>query len=90
MAPRRRTSRVTPAATTTPTTIVTNAQLRALIDRGVAAALAERDADRSRNGEVRNLHSAGKCLDMEELPHESCWTGCCLCNDMGGLEKDDY
>nr|GFD26642.1 hypothetical protein [Tanacetum cinerariifolium] len=42
MAPRRRTSRVTPAATTTPTTNVTSAQLQALIDRGVAAALAER------------------------------------------------
>nr|GEX83105.1 hypothetical protein [Tanacetum cinerariifolium] len=31
-----------------------------------------------------------KCLDMVELLHEGCWTGCCLCNDMGGLEKDDY
>nr|GEY14244.1 putative reverse transcriptase domain-containing protein [Tanacetum cinerariifolium] len=38
---------------------------QALIDRGVAAALAERDADRSRNG-------------------------CCLCNAMSGLEKDDH
>nr|GEZ90936.1 hypothetical protein [Tanacetum cinerariifolium] len=36
--------------TTTPTTTVTNAQLQTLIDRGVAAALAERDADRSMNG----------------------------------------
>nr|GEZ25161.1 retrotransposon protein, putative, Ty3-gypsy subclass [Tanacetum cinerariifolium] len=32
----------------------------------------------------------GKRLDMVELPHESCWTGCCLCNAMGGLEKDDH
>nr|GFC32406.1 reverse transcriptase domain-containing protein [Tanacetum cinerariifolium] len=54
MAPKRRTSRVTPAATTTPTTTVTNAQLQALIDRGVAAALAECDADRSRNGDNSN------------------------------------
>nr|GEW55348.1 hypothetical protein [Tanacetum cinerariifolium] len=30
-----------------------------------------------------------KCVDMVELPHKSCWTGCCLCNAMGGLEKDD-
>nr|GFA22844.1 hypothetical protein [Tanacetum cinerariifolium] len=42
MAPKKRTSRATPTATTTPTTTVTNAQLQALIDRGVADALAER------------------------------------------------
>nr|GFA42502.1 hypothetical protein [Tanacetum cinerariifolium] len=59
MAPRRRTARVTPAATTTPTTTVTNAQLQALIDRGVAAALAERDADRSRNGDNSNDSGIG-------------------------------
>nr|GEV17776.1 putative reverse transcriptase domain-containing protein [Tanacetum cinerariifolium] len=50
MAPKKRTTRATPATTTTPTTTITNAQLRALIDRGVDAALAEHDADRSRNG----------------------------------------
>nr|GEY53972.1 hypothetical protein [Tanacetum cinerariifolium] len=50
MAPKKRTTRATPATTTTSTTTVTNAQLHALIDRGIAAALAERDADRSRNG----------------------------------------
>ncbi|GKE52700.1 hypothetical protein Tco_1487856, partial [Tanacetum coccineum] len=42
MPPKRRTTRATPAATTTPTTTITDAQLQALIDRGVAAALAER------------------------------------------------
>ncbi|GKA88191.1 putative reverse transcriptase domain-containing protein [Tanacetum coccineum] len=47
MPPKRRTTRATPAATTTPTTTVTDAQLQALIDRGVAAALAERDASRA-------------------------------------------
>nr|GEV64353.1 reverse transcriptase domain-containing protein [Tanacetum cinerariifolium] len=40
MAPKKRTTRATPATTTTPTTTVTNAQLQALIDRGIAAALA--------------------------------------------------
>nr|GEU36415.1 putative reverse transcriptase domain-containing protein [Tanacetum cinerariifolium] len=50
MAPKKRTTRATPTTTTTPTTTVTNAQLQDLIDWGVAAALAERDADRSRNG----------------------------------------
>nr|GEU89089.1 putative reverse transcriptase domain-containing protein [Tanacetum cinerariifolium] len=54
MAPKKRITRATPATTTTPTTIITNAQLQALIDRGVAAALAERDADRSRNGDNSN------------------------------------
>nr|GEY13690.1 putative reverse transcriptase domain-containing protein [Tanacetum cinerariifolium] len=74
----------------------------------VAAALAERDADRSRNGD--NINDSGtckrrqmttprectytdflkKCLDIVELPHEGCWTGCCLCNAMGSLKKDDH
>ncbi|GKE22354.1 putative reverse transcriptase domain-containing protein [Tanacetum coccineum] len=42
MAPRKRTTRASPATTTTPTsTPVTDAQLRVLIERGVAAVLAE-------------------------------------------------
>nr|GEX38987.1 hypothetical protein [Tanacetum cinerariifolium] len=50
MAPTRRTTRASPAMITT-TTPVTNAQLKALIDQGVANALAVRDADRSQNGD---------------------------------------
>ncbi|GJV82487.1 putative reverse transcriptase domain-containing protein [Tanacetum coccineum] len=57
MPPKRITTRATPAATTTPTTTVTDAQLQALINRGVAAALAERDASRSRDGD--NSHGSG-------------------------------
>ncbi|GJT05581.1 reverse transcriptase domain-containing protein [Tanacetum coccineum] len=58
MAPRKRTARASPATTTTPTsTPVTDAQLRTLIERGVAAVLAERDADRSRNGD--DSHDSG-------------------------------
>ncbi|GKE24363.1 reverse transcriptase domain-containing protein [Tanacetum coccineum] len=45
MAPKRR------VPTTTTTTYVANAQLKALIDQGIADALAARDADRSRNGD---------------------------------------
>nr|GEU50634.1 copia protein [Tanacetum cinerariifolium] len=46
------TTRPTPATTSTATTIpVTCAQVKALIDQGVADALAVHDADRSRNGE---------------------------------------
>nr|GFB18053.1 putative reverse transcriptase domain-containing protein [Tanacetum cinerariifolium] len=96
------------ATTTTPTTTITNAQLQALINRGVAAALTECDADRNRNGDNNNDSGTGrrrqmatlrectytdflkKCLDMVELSHEGCWTGYCLCNAMGSLEKDDH
>nr|GEZ99042.1 hypothetical protein [Tanacetum cinerariifolium] len=54
MAPKRTTRStqvpsVTPAPTAT-TTTVTEAQLQALIDRGVAAAMAEAEASRVRNG----------------------------------------
>ncbi|GJZ97793.1 hypothetical protein Tco_0670246, partial [Tanacetum coccineum] len=55
--PPRRATRTTPATATTPTTTVTEAQLQALIDQGVAAVLAERDASRSRDGD--NSHGSG-------------------------------
>ncbi|GJR75720.1 hypothetical protein Tco_0088085 [Tanacetum coccineum] len=48
---------VNTAPTTTTTTSVTNAQLKALIDQGVAAALAARDTKRSRNGD--DSHNSG-------------------------------
>nr|GEU78070.1 putative reverse transcriptase domain-containing protein [Tanacetum cinerariifolium] len=54
MAPKKRTMRATLATTTTPGTTITDAQLQALIDWGVATALAKRDADRSRNGDNSN------------------------------------
>ncbi|GKC04540.1 putative reverse transcriptase domain-containing protein [Tanacetum coccineum] len=58
MAPRKRTTRASLATTTTPTsTPVTDTQLRTLIERGIAAMLAERDADRSRNGD--DSHNSG-------------------------------
>ncbi|GJU58931.1 putative reverse transcriptase domain-containing protein [Tanacetum coccineum] len=50
MAPKR-TTRSTPATTTTPTTFVTNEKLKKLIDQGVANTLTARDVDISRNGE---------------------------------------
>ncbi|GKD42741.1 reverse transcriptase domain-containing protein [Tanacetum coccineum] len=55
MTPKRAT-RSTLAITTT-TTSVTNSQLKALIDQGVADALAARDADRSMNGD--DSHNSG-------------------------------
>ncbi|GJS07024.1 putative reverse transcriptase domain-containing protein [Tanacetum coccineum] len=55
MAPKRatRSTPVTPAPTAT-TTTVTEAQLQALIDQGVAAAMAEAEASRVRNGYASN------------------------------------
>nr|GFB27197.1 reverse transcriptase domain-containing protein [Tanacetum cinerariifolium] len=47
---KKRNTRASPATTTTTTTPVTNVQLKALTDQGVANALAARDADRSMNG----------------------------------------
>ncbi|GKA29891.1 hypothetical protein Tco_0716136 [Tanacetum coccineum] len=49
MAPKRRTTRETPITNTPTTTSVTNAQMQAMIDQGVTAALAARDA--TRNGD---------------------------------------
>ncbi|GJW19021.1 putative reverse transcriptase domain-containing protein [Tanacetum coccineum] len=59
MAPRKRTTRSSPAITTTPaSTPVTDAQLRELI--GVTAVLVERDTDRSRNGNDRHDSGTGR------------------------------
>nr|GEZ48725.1 putative reverse transcriptase domain-containing protein [Tanacetum cinerariifolium] len=60
MAPKR-TTRANPATTTTTTTTsVTDAQLEALIEQGVAKALAARDADRNTNGD--DSHVSGTDL----------------------------
>ncbi|GKG21093.1 hypothetical protein Tco_0383688, partial [Tanacetum coccineum] len=61
MAPRGRPTRLNPGATPTPvidtqtTTFVTNAQIQAMINEGVNAALAARDA--TRNGD--DSHTSG-------------------------------
>nr|GEV61317.1 putative reverse transcriptase domain-containing protein [Tanacetum cinerariifolium] len=47
----------------------------------IAAALAEYDADRSRNGD--NSNDSGTV----ELSHKGCWTRYCLCNAMGALKR---
>ncbi|GJV74355.1 hypothetical protein Tco_1494350 [Tanacetum coccineum] len=57
MPPKKRTIRTSPATTTTTSTPMTDAQIQALIEQGVAAALAEHDADRSRNGD--DSHDSG-------------------------------
>ncbi|GJV23942.1 putative reverse transcriptase domain-containing protein [Tanacetum coccineum] len=70
--PPRRTTRATPATTTTPTTTVTDAQLQALIDRGVAAALAERDASKSRDGD--NSHDSEPAKKASATQRECTYT----------------
>nr|GEU89275.1 hypothetical protein [Tanacetum cinerariifolium] len=81
MSPKKRTMRATPAAATTPTTTITNAQLQALIDRGVAAALAECDADRSRNGDNNNDSGTGGKRQMT-TPRECSYTDFLKCQPM--------
>ncbi|GJV60468.1 hypothetical protein Tco_1466568, partial [Tanacetum coccineum] len=58
MAPKRAT-RSNTAPEITNTTSVTNAQLQAMIDQGVTAALAARDADRNTNGDDSHILGAG-------------------------------
>ncbi|GJV80598.1 hypothetical protein Tco_1516468 [Tanacetum coccineum] len=63
MAPKKRTTRASPATTTT-TTSVTNAQLKALIDKGIVNALAARDAKRSMNSD--DSHNSGMVVRRNE------------------------
>ncbi|GKE93885.1 hypothetical protein Tco_1574980, partial [Tanacetum coccineum] len=69
MAPKKRTTRASPATTTT-TTPVTNAQLKALIDQGIADALAAHDADRSMNGD--DSHNSGTGVRRNEWATREC------------------
>ncbi|GJS52147.1 putative reverse transcriptase domain-containing protein [Tanacetum coccineum] len=66
----KRTTRSTPATTTTPTTSMNNEQLKRLIDQGVADALTARDADRSRNGE--DSHDSGTGVRRQALLAREC------------------
>ncbi|GJV96042.1 reverse transcriptase domain-containing protein [Tanacetum coccineum] len=59
MAPKRAT-RSNIAPETTNTTSVTNAQLQAMINQGVTAALAARDADKNTNGDDSYISGAGE------------------------------
>ncbi|GJS18638.1 putative reverse transcriptase domain-containing protein [Tanacetum coccineum] len=69
MAPKRATRSTpvttTPAPTATTTTSVTNAQLQAMIDQGVTAALAARDANR--NGDDSHTSGTGGSEGVVEL-----------------------
>nr|GEY86014.1 putative reverse transcriptase domain-containing protein [Tanacetum cinerariifolium] len=87
MAPKRTTRStqvppVTPAPTTT-TIIVTEAQLQALIDQGVAAAMAEAEASRVRNSYGSN--GLGPRLAQAVCP---CLPRCNNCKRIGHLARD--
>ncbi|GJV13421.1 putative reverse transcriptase domain-containing protein [Tanacetum coccineum] len=69
MAPKRAT-RSNIAPETTNTTSVTNAQLQAMIDQGVTAALAARNANRSTNGD--DSHNSGTGVRRTERVAREC------------------
>ncbi|GJR58764.1 reverse transcriptase domain-containing protein [Tanacetum coccineum] len=70
MAPKQttRSTPITPAPTAT-TTIVTEAQLQALIDRGDAATMAEAEASRVRNGYDSNGSGLGSAQAIRECSY---------------------
>ncbi|GJZ74010.1 putative reverse transcriptase domain-containing protein [Tanacetum coccineum] len=78
MAPTRRTTKASPATTTT-TTPITNAQLKALIDQGVADALAARDANRSWTGDdSHNSRTGSRRTERTALENQVKFATCTL------------
>ncbi|GKB76512.1 putative reverse transcriptase domain-containing protein [Tanacetum coccineum] len=71
IAPKKRITKSSPAITTTTTTPITNAQLKALIAQGVVDVLVERDATRSKNGE--DSHDSGTSIKrIERAARDNC------------------
>ncbi|GKB69083.1 hypothetical protein Tco_0930495 [Tanacetum coccineum] len=70
MPPKKRTTRLNPETiTTTPaTTFVINTQLKAMIDQGIIAALAARDA----NTNVVDSHNSGTSVKRNERVTREC------------------
>ncbi|GKB16220.1 hypothetical protein Tco_0850143 [Tanacetum coccineum] len=92
MALKKRTTRVSPATTTT-TTSVTNAQLQAIIDQDIIAALAARDANRIEN-QVKfatcTLHSVALTwwnTYVKTVGHDAAYVRKCL-KKVGHLSRD--
>ncbi|GKA33304.1 hypothetical protein Tco_1396391 [Tanacetum coccineum] len=79
MTTKKRNTRASPATTTTTTTPVINAQLKVLIDQGVADALAARDAKRSRNGDDNyNLGTSSKRTKRTTFENQVNFATCTL------------
>ncbi|GJR72010.1 reverse transcriptase domain-containing protein [Tanacetum coccineum] len=70
MAPKKRTTRASPATITTTPTPVTNAQVKAWIDQGVADALAARDANKSMTGD--DSHNSGTGIRRQAPLAQEC------------------
>ncbi|GJV44602.1 hypothetical protein Tco_1429138 [Tanacetum coccineum] len=88
MTPTKRTTRAS-LATTTTTTPVTNAQLKALIDQGVADASAARDADKSRNGD--DSHNSGMGSRRTERTARECtYTNFLKCQPMNFKVENQF
>ncbi|GJX49330.1 hypothetical protein Tco_0276175 [Tanacetum coccineum] len=77
----KRTTRSNTALETTNTTSVTNAQLQAMIDEGITAALATRDANRSTNGDD-NHNSGTGVRRTERAAHECTYTNFLKCQPL--------
>ncbi|GKB32314.1 hypothetical protein Tco_0871715 [Tanacetum coccineum] len=100
MAPKRttRSTRVPPVTPAPTTTTVTEAQLQALIDQGVAAAMAEAEASRVRNGYNSNGSSDPGSPHLDSKAHESCrthswfekWNLCCSISNCQQLVKSKF
>ncbi|GKB88473.1 reverse transcriptase domain-containing protein [Tanacetum coccineum] len=90
MAQKKRTTRLNPETTTitSATTSVTNAQLKAMIDQGVTAALAARDADRNTNDDDSHISGAG-VRRTEQTTHECTYTDFLKCQPLNfkGTER---
>ncbi|GKE01507.1 putative reverse transcriptase domain-containing protein [Tanacetum coccineum] len=79
MVPKKRTTRASPATTTT-TTPVTNVQLKALIEQGISDALAVRDANRIWNG--NDNYNSGTGSRTERTACECTYTDFLKCQPM--------
>ncbi|GJY67104.1 hypothetical protein Tco_0469342 [Tanacetum coccineum] len=92
MPPRKAPRTRTTPATTTNTTSVTNAQLQAMIDQGVDAALATRDANRGTNGEDSHNSGTGvrttERVARETVSHDVAYA--MTCTDLKKKMTDKY
>ncbi|GJW64445.1 putative reverse transcriptase domain-containing protein [Tanacetum coccineum] len=101
MPPRRssataRTAAARAAAAAVAATPMTAVAIEQLIEARVSAALANHETLRNNtNGQGDESHNSDtgirgtKCSDMVKLPHEDCYSRCCLCYGLKGTKEDD-
>nr|GFB74382.1 hypothetical protein [Tanacetum cinerariifolium] len=81
---------VAPEDGDTTTTTVTEAQLQALIDQGVAAAMAEAEASRVRNGYGGNGSRPRLAQAIRECTYPDCYFGSCSWKTLKKMMTDKY